>query len=161
VSLSTRDQFAPPGSSLIDSPIHIDPDAIEAVTWADAHLNESKSIWGDYLVYDTFGGFGHFPIHFNSYNVFQPTSLCNFANLTNKGQYIVTDVYLTGTYPPPVFPGTASDQPNGSYLPDYVDIAKFSANPQYFATLFQNSIFTIYVIVDEPPLTTCPVPVAP
>jgi hypothetical protein len=155
VALSTRDQFSPPGASLIDSPTHIDPDTIEAVTWADAHLNQSKSIWGDYLVYDTFGGFGHFPIHFNSYNVFQPTTLCNFATLTFEGQYIVTDVYLNGTYPPPVFPGTAGDQPNGTYLPDYVDIAKFSEFPQYFATLYQNSIFTIYVIVAEPPVTAC------
>jgi hypothetical protein len=161
VPLSTRDQFATPGSSLIDSPNHVDPNAIEAVTWADAHLNQSKSVWGDYLVYDTFGGFGRFPIHFNSYNVFQPTSLCNFATLTFQGQYIITDVYLTGTFPPPVFPGTAGDQPNGTYLPDYVDIAKFSENPQFFATLYQNSIFTIYEIVAEPPVSPCPTPASP
>jgi len=149
--LSTRDQFAPASSVQIDSPTHIDPNAIEAVNWAVAHLDQSKDMWGDNLVYDTFGGFGHFPIHFNSYNVFTPGNLCGISNLTNKGQYIVTDVYLSGTYGPPVFPGTAGDQPNGTYLPDYVDVARFSENPQYFAAVYENSIFSIYVIAEEPP----------
>jgi hypothetical protein len=155
VPLTTRDQFAPSGGILIDSPTHINENAVEAVDWAVDHLNQSKAIWGDDLVYDTFGGLGRFSIHYNSYDVFQPTNLCEVANVSARGQYIVTDVFLSGTFPPPVFPGTGLNQPNGTYLPNYVDVAKFAAHPQYFAMLYQNSVFTIYVIVAEPSTSDC------
>jgi uncharacterized membrane protein len=142
VPLSTRDQFAGKKGVLIDSALFIDRNAFEAVQWASNNLNHSKVMWGDELVLSTFGAFGGFRIHYNSYLLFNGTGFNQSqVNTTAVGMYVVTDIYLTTIFLPPEFPGSPANQPSTA-LTDQ-EVAKFTSNPAYFGVVYQNSIFTI------------------
>jgi hypothetical protein len=149
VPLSTRDQFATNSEDLIDSPMYINASALAAAEWASEYLSRAHSMWGDYLVYTVFGGFGDFRTVWDSYLLFNGSGFSPSAiSELHLGSYVVVDTYLTTHYAPPTFPGPATDQPTG-VLP-YADIAKFQ-NPAYFDLLYENEFFTIYDTVEIPP----------
>lgn len=146
VSLSTRDAFAAKSAALIDAPRYINGNAYDAALWAHSHLNTSAPVWGDYLVYSVYGGFGGMDIKFNSYTVFNGTSLAttNWSRVL-PGDYIITDVYETVNTPE--FPGPKIGQPTGP-LP-VGDVQKFRA-PAYFSLVYQDSLFSVYEVVKVP-----------
>jgi len=148
VPLSTRDQFASPQGVLVDSPNYINPNAMAAVNWASAYVSRDHAIWGDELAYTVYGGFGHFKTVYDSYPLFEgPTFSQDAVNRLHRGDLVVVDYYMTQPHLLPVFPGPLSDQPPGFVPAAYLD--KFS-NPTYFAPLYQNSIFTLYEVVNVP-----------
>ena len=171
VPLSSRDAFAPASSVLIDAPRYINQSAYNAALWAKAYLppsvynqnNKTWShvMWGDYLVYTTYGGFGDFEMAWNSFHIFAH-HLLNATNwtATRVGDYVVTDALMTQvtpTFPGPangVLPGAVT-QPNGPVLA--LNLTKFQFNPTYFEPVYKNPIFTVYVIIADP----CSAPGAP
>ena len=112
VPLSTRDQFAPAGEVLIDSPVHINQTVYAAAVWADDHLNQNRSMWGDYLAYTLFGGFGGFRMRYDAYPLYECSGfLPNAVQRLHVGDYIVVDTYLTTQVLQPEFNGNLTDQP--------------------------------------------------
>jgi hypothetical protein len=150
VPLSTRDQFASPSGVLIDSPMFINSSAYQAVQWASAHMNRSEVIWGDYLAYSSFGAFGGFTIHFNSYPLFNGT-LFNETLIADKsfhvGSYVVTDIYLTRQFIQPEFDGPSNSQPSAPLT--QAELNKFY-NPLFFSIIYSNSVFTIVKTINVP-----------
>jgi hypothetical protein len=144
VPLSTRDQFAAPQNVLVDSPMHINDTVYAAATWADAHLNPNHPMWGDYLVYTVFGGFGGFRLRYDSYPIFEGPGFNTVAVARlHAGDYVVVDRYLTTETLQPIFYGPLTDQPT-SPIPA-TDLLKFQ-NPLYFSLLYQDQTFTIYEV---------------
>lgn len=149
VSLTTRDQFSSPATTLIDAPRYVDPNALAAAQWAQTHLNRSHALWGDELVTTTFSGFGHLKVHYNGYPLFNGTGFNTTALAQLQvGDYVVLDVYMTTAYLPDEFDGPANEQPTAA-IPA-ADLQKFF-NPFYFSEIYQNSVFTIFVIDRIPP----------
>lgn len=149
VSLTTRDQFSPANATLIDAPRYVDPNALDAAVWAQSHLNQSHALWGDELVTTTFSGFGHLRVHYNGYPLFNGTGFVKSAvTQLSVGDYVVIDAYMTTSYLPDVFDGPANEQPTGAI--SAADLQKFF-NPFYFSEIYQNSVFTIFVIDRIPP----------
>lgn len=149
VSLTTRDQFSPGSATLIDAPRYIDVNAYDAALWGQAHLNRSHALWGDELVTTTFSGFGHLRVHYNAYPLFNGTGFARSAVAQLAvGDYVVLDAYMTSAYLPDVFDGPPTEQPTAA-IPA-ADLQKFF-NPFYFSEVYQNSVFTIFVIDRIPP----------
>lgn len=144
IPLTTRDQFAPPGTVLIDAPRYVDPNAVSAAQWAGTHLNHSSGVWGDQLVTTTFGAFGHLLVRWNGYPLFAGTGF-NRSSLAQLhiGDAVVIDAYMTTAYLPPEFDGPPNEQPM-SAIP-VADLQKFY-NPFYFTQVYENSVFTIFVV---------------
>ncbi len=152
VPLSTRDQFAqvPQGVS-VDSPLFINQTAYDAGLWASAHMDPTFPIWGDYLAYSVFGGFAHFSMVWDSYAMFSNTTInASLRARVFVGQYVVLDTYMTTRFPPPMFFGPNDDQPHKA-IPA-ANLAKFVNHPYYFALLYSNAVFTVYQIVNTPPV---------
>ncbi|HKS59883.1 MAG TPA: hypothetical protein VJS68_03805 [Thermoplasmata archaeon] len=149
IPLTTRDQFATSSSILIDSPRYVDTNALAAAQWADAHFNRSHGMWGDELASTTFGGFGHFVVHWNGYPLFNGSGFNRSAlsHLT-VGDYVVIDAYVTTADLPPEFDRPANEQPTAA-IP-VADIEKFY-NPFFFSEIYQNSVFTIFEVERIPP----------
>jgi hypothetical protein len=140
---STRDQFASASAILVDSPLHITPQVYATAVWAGSHLNRSDNLWGDFLTYSVFGGFGQFPMRYDQYVVFNGTSVSPVAwSVLGVGNYIVTDRYMSSETPQ--FYGPANDQPAGPMTSS--QLQKFN-NPTYFDTIYEDSTFTIYEVV--------------
>jgi hypothetical protein len=156
VPLSTRDQFAAPGEVLIDSPEHINQTVYGAAVWAESHLNYNHSMWGDYLTYTLFGGFGGFQLHYDSYPLFEYNyfSLLAVSRL-HTGDYIVVDTFLTQHVLQPVFWGPLSDQPSAPL--NESQLTKFD-QPRYFSLLYQDQTFSIYQCTDQLPPVGGPAP---
>jgi len=144
VPLSTRDQFASaPQGVLIDSAVYIDHNVYQAQSWAASYVSRDHAMWGDYLVYSVFGGFGAFKTVYDPYPMFNGTTFnANTISRLAVGDLIVTDVYETQPHLEPVFPGPVYDQPTGGFVPA-ANLAKFN-NPSEFAIIYQDSIFTVY-----------------
>ena len=156
VPLSTRDQFSQvPNAVSIDSPLFINQTAYDAGEWASAHMDPTYPVWGDYLAYSVFGGFAHFQMVWDSYDMFsnatfnEPLLLRVFV-----GQYVVVDSYMTNyyahnkTFAPPMFFGSKDDQPSGQI--QEANIAKFADHPYYFELIYANAVFTVYQVVNIP-----------
>jgi len=140
---STRDQFASASAIIVDSPLHVTPQAYDTALWASSHLNRSSRVWGDFLTYSVFGGFGQFPMRYDQYVVFNGSSVSPAAwSVLGVGNYIVTDRYMTSETPQ--FYGPGNDQPTGPMTSS--QLAKFN-NPTYFDTIYEDSTFTIYEVV--------------
>jgi hypothetical protein len=160
VPLSTRDAFAPANTVLIDAPRYVNQSAYEAGLWARAHLDPSTHVWGDYLVYTVFGGFGELQMTWNPFHIFEHR-LLNTTNWTGirVGDYVVTDVLMTQVTP--TFPGPANHPPSATRQPDApvpaVNLTKFQDNPNYFETVFEDPTFTVYLVIVDP----CMAPGAP
>jgi hypothetical protein len=170
VPLSTRDAFAPASAVLIDAPRYINQSAYDAALWAKANLPPtlynasnhtwSHLVWGDYLVYSVYGGFGDFEMAWSPFHIFEHHIL-NDTNWTGirVGDYVVTDVLMTEVIPS--FPGPtnrvgfATSQPNAPILA--VNLTKFQNNPKYFQPVYENPIFKVYVVIANP----CNAPGAP
>lgn len=149
IPLSTRDQFATASQDQIDSPMLINHDAFAAAEWAAHHLSRTHKMWGDFLAYTVFGGFGDIGIVWDSYLLFNGTGFSPAAvAVLDVGSYVATDPYLTTTFSYPMFFGPGSDQPAAPL--SAAELAKFQ-NPAYFAVLFQNPTFTIYEVTAIPP----------
>jgi hypothetical protein len=149
VPLSTRDQFAPVQEYQVDSSTRINHDAYAAAEWAAEHLSRAHKVWGDYLAYTVFGGFGDLGIVWDSYVLFNGTGFSLQAiSVLDVGSYVVTDPYLTTTFSYPMFFGPGADQPSAPLTAG--ELAKFQ-NPLYFAVVFENPVFTIYVVTAIPP----------
>jgi hypothetical protein len=149
VPLSTRDQFSPVQDDLIDSPMSITPASYAAAQWASQHLSKAHTLWGDMMAYTVFGGFGGFHLAWDSYELFNSTGFAAGAvSRLGVGSYIVTDPQMFTYYSPPSFPGSANFQPTAALTAAEVD--KFQ-NPAYFAVVFENPSFTIYVTIALPP----------
>ena len=143
VPLSSRDQFAAASALSIDSPVHINQTVYGALTWAEAHLSKDHPIWGDYLAYTLFGGFGGFKLRYDSFILFNGTGFSSIAVASlHTNDYVFLDRFMTTTTVQPVFYGPTTDQPNGTISP--AELAKFSENPVSFALLYSDSTFTIY-----------------
>ncbi len=146
VPLSSRDLFAPDSAVPIDAPRFINMNAYDAAIWAQDHMNTSKHIWGDSLVYDVYGGFGRFRNAFDPYPLFNGTTVnTSLWPSIHPGDYIVTDVLMTEITP--TFPGPANSQPTAPLTP--AELAKFNHSP-YFMPIYENSIFTVYLIAYTP-----------
>jgi len=146
VPVTTRDYFTKADQLDVDSPLFIDHNAYDAAQWARAHMNASHAVWGDDLAYSVFGGFGRFHLRFSQYVVFNGTNISSDAwRALDLGDYIVTDVYMTVLTP--TFRGLM--QPIGPLDP--AQLEKFR-DPRYFATAYQDSTFTIYVVISRPAL---------
>ena len=149
VPLSTRDQFANPSQLDIDSPMYINENAKAAANWADTYVPKDHAIWGDYLAYTVFGGFGDFRTVWNSYPLFEGTTFsASGVGSLHRGDLVVLDIYMTSPHLNPIFPGPLSDQPAGGLIPP-ADLTKFQ-NPTDFALLYENSIFTVYEVTAIP-----------
>jgi hypothetical protein len=149
VPLSTRDQFSPKSADLIDSPMFIDQNSYAAATWAKNHLDLSNPVWGDMLAYSVIGGFGGFRMVYDSYPLFNGTGFnSSVVARMSPGDYVVLDPHMLTYFAPPMFPGTASEQPTTGINP--ADLVKFQ-DPAYFAEVFDNPSFTIYVTRAVPP----------
>ncbi len=149
VPLSTRDQFAQRNQVLIDSPVHINQTVYAAAVWAQGHLSNDHPIWGDYLAYTVFGGFGGFRLRYDSYPLFAGTTFNSTALVRlHVSDYVVVDSYMTQPVLQPVFYGPTSDQPSAPLTT--AELQKFD-NPEYFALLYQDTTFTIYQVVKIPP----------
>jgi hypothetical protein len=140
---SSRDQFAPPSQIENDSPVLIDQNDYALGLWAHSHLNGSVLIWGDLYTYSVIGGFGRFSMVWDSYLVFNTTTVSEaaWARIV-VGEYIVVDQYMTTKTP--TFYGPSSDQPTGPL--NIGQVTKFS-DPTYFDRVFGNSSFTIYLVI--------------
>ncbi len=151
VPLSTRDQFSPvPAGVQVSSPLFVNASTYRAAIWANSHLNTSRPMWGDYLVYTVFGGFGHFPIVWNSYPAFATTTFnASLLARFQVGQYIVTDALMTRPFAAPMFYGPGNEQPVGG-IPA-VNLAKYRL-PSDFQVVYEDPTFTIYCIVQLPPV---------
>ncbi len=136
----SRDQYQPTKSLAINSPMYVTPALFEDGVWARTHLNQSDHLWGDMLAYDVYGAIGGFHVPFSTYDVFNGTVFTpnNTARL-HLGEYVVTDIYDTQLRAD--FLGSSSVQTHGALLPGQVD--KFD-NASYFATVYADSVFTIY-----------------
>jgi hypothetical protein len=144
VPYSTRDQLAAPSALITESPLHIDPYSFTLATWAHTHLTSSTWVWGDYLTYSVFGGFGQFNMQFDQYSIFNGTTIPLSAwALVTVGSYVVVDKYMTTSTPQ--FPGPI--QPTGPLTS--AQLAKFN-NPEFFNLVYQDSTFTIYEVVAVP-----------
>jgi hypothetical protein len=149
VPLSIRDQFAPSSEYQLDSPMFINHDAYAAAEWAEAHMARDHGVWGDYLAYTVFGGFADLKIQWDAYLIFNGTGFSQQAVYQlNVGDYIVTDRYLTTFYTNPMFFGPTNDQPSAPL--STAELAKFQ-NTAYFSVIFENPVFTIYVVTAIPP----------
>lgn len=149
VPLSTRDQFATQSQLLDDSPMFITQNAYLASQFANQYLAHNHAIWGDMLSYTTFGGFGDFKLVWDSYPLFNGTGFnATVLQRLHLGSYVVTDVLMTRISAPPVFPGPNNEQPSTPLLP--AEVAKFD-NTAYFAPVYSNPVFTIYIITAIPP----------
>ncbi|HEV2429318.1 MAG TPA: hypothetical protein VGV64_05675, partial [Thermoplasmata archaeon] len=149
IPLTTRDQFAPPTTVLIDAPRYVDPNALATAQWADAHLNHAHGVWGDELVTTTFAGFGHLKVRWNGYPLFNGSGFNRSALAqVGLGDYVVIDAYMTTAYSPPEFDGPLSEQPTTA-IPT-ASVEKFF-NPFYFSEIYQNAVFTIFEVVRLPP----------
>jgi hypothetical protein len=163
VPLSTRDAFAPASSVLIDAPRYINDSAYDAALWAKANLpppvynttshNWSRLMWGDYLVYSVYGGFGDFQMAWNPFHIFEHQSL-SATNWTGMrvGDYVVIDSLMTHVIP--TFVGPANQYPHPVAQPSEAvssaNLTKFPDNPTYFQSVFQNPTFTVYVVIVNP-----------
>ena len=144
VPYSTRDQLASSSELITESPLHIEPYAYSLAEWAHLHLTASSWVWGDYLTYSVFGGFGQFNMQFNQYMIFNGTTIPLFVwSFVTVGTYIVVDKYMTTTTPQ--FPGDL--EPTGPLSPGQVE--KFN-NPAFFDLVYQDSTFTIYQVIGIP-----------
>ncbi len=144
VPYSTRDQFSPPDELITESPIHIDPQVYQLGVWAHSHLTASSQVWGDYLTYSVFGGFGQFGMEFNQYALYNGTTIPFYVWLmVSLGAYVVVDKYMTTTTPQ--FPGAL--EPTAPLTS--AQLEKFN-DPQYFDLIYQDSTFTIYQVIAEP-----------
>jgi hypothetical protein len=146
VPLSTRDAFAPKSAALIDAPRYVNGNGYQAALWAQSHLNASAKVWGDYLAYSVFGGFGDMRMTFDSFTVFNGSTVAgtNWSRVV-PGDYIVTDVYMTSITPE--FPGPSLEQPRAPLPLAAVD--KFN-DPAYFARVYEDSLFNVYLVVAVP-----------
>ncbi|MFZ1023532.1 MAG: hypothetical protein WAN87_05305 [Thermoplasmata archaeon] len=143
VPYSSRDQFAPTSQIEDDSPVLINGNDYAVAVWAHTHLNRSVMVWGDYFTYAVLGGFGAFNVGWDGYLPFNGTTVSESAwALLKVGQYIVVDQYMTTKTPE--FYGPADDQPTGPL--NEAQITKFN-NPTYFDRVFDNSRFTIYMVI--------------
>lgn len=148
----SRDQFQPPHLLTVNSPLHLTPATYQDGVWARAHLSDSVHVWGDLLVFDVYSGFGGIPMAYNSYDVFSnqtPNGLSapfpgNFTRL-HVGDYIVTDVYDTQIAP--TFYGVGTDQPSGPLT--HAQLSRFN-DTAYFAVLFVDPVFTVYLVTAVP-----------
>jgi hypothetical protein len=153
VPLSTRDAFAPANAAIIDAPRYINVSAYDAALWAKAHLTSSAHLWGDYLAYTVYGGFGDFQSQWSPFHIFEHR-LLNTTNWTGirVGDYVVTDALMTQITP--TFPGPADHYPSPATQPNAPipaqNLTKFQSNPTYFRTVYENTIFTVYVVVVDP-----------
>ncbi|MGI0132382.1 MAG: hypothetical protein ACREDK_04740 [Thermoplasmata archaeon] len=147
ITITTRDQFAPSSTLLSDSSLFITQQAYHDVQWADSHLNRSHYIWGDYLVYSTFGGFGGFGMHYDNFYLFNGTSLSagQYGRLA-IGDYVILDAYLTKITPE--FFGPSTDQPSAPL--SIAEVGKFS-DPTHFHVRYTDSLFTIYEVTNITP----------
>lgn len=150
VPLSTRDQFAAAPSAIqISSGRLVNDSAYAAATWANAHLDHSGEMWGDYLTYLVMGGFGGFQLAWDSYPAFaNATFNTTLLHRMHPGQYVVLDAHMTTPYSAPMFYGPATDQPNGP-IPA-ANLVKYD-QPQYFLLVYTNAVFQIYEILSLPP----------
>lgn len=141
VPYTSRDQFAPASQVENDSPVLINQADYAFALWAHSHLDPSEKVWGDYFTYAILGGFGEFQETWNAYLPFQGTYVSESAWAALKvGQYIVVDQYMT----------TKTPQFYGSLEPTapltLQQLSKFN-DPTYFECVFDNSRFTIYLVV--------------
>lgn len=149
VPLSIRDQFATAAEYQTDSPMFINHDAFAAGEWAAQHLSHTHKVWGDFLAYTVLGGFGGLGIVWDSYLLFNGSGFSPQAvAVLDVGSYVATDPYLTTTFSYPMFFGPPSDQPAAPL--SAAQVAKFQ-NPEYFSVIFENPVFTIYVVTAIPP----------
>jgi hypothetical protein len=140
---TSRDQFAPTSQIQNDSPVLVNQNDYDLGLWAHAHLNPSSLIWGDYYTFSILGGFGRFNVSWDSYLPFNGTSVSEAAwALLKVGQYIVVDQYMTTKTPSFYGPGT--DQPTGPL--SVGQVTKFN-DPTYFDCVFNDSSFTIYLVI--------------
>ncbi|MGA8511182.1 MAG: hypothetical protein WB778_00430, partial [Thermoplasmata archaeon] len=135
--------FAPTSQIQNDSPVLVNQNDYDLGLWAHAHLNPSSLIWGDYYTFSILGGFGRFNVSWDSYLPFNGTSVSEAAwALLKVGQYIVVDQYMTTKTPSFYGPGT--DQPTGPL--SVGQVTKFN-DPTYFDWVFNDSSFTIYLVI--------------
>jgi hypothetical protein len=147
VPVDVRDQFAPPSSVLVDSPLYLDPAGYGLGIWAHGHLNGSVHLWGDYLAYSVFGGFGEFKMRYYQYELFNGSNISTTAwHALGIGDYVVTDRYMTQLTPE--FPGPPTGQPTGPLTT--AQVQKFDL-PPYFDRVYQDPTFTIYELLQKPP----------
>ncbi len=144
VPFSTRDQFAAPSAISVESPLHIDAHSYALAQWAQSHLTASTYVWGDFLTYSVFGGFGHFDMLYNQYSIFNGTTLpASVWATVPLGSYVVVDKYMTTSTPQ--FPGDL--QPTGPLTAGQLE--KYN-DPAFFDRVYQDSTFTIYQVVAVP-----------
>ncbi len=149
--LSTRQYFeAPPQETSIDSPLFVDGNARDAAQWARGHLNVTRPIWGDELVLSVYGGFGKFNMKWGQFSVFNGSSLDQQSwRSLSVGDYVVIDRYMTVITPS--FRDTVTPRANGPLSTSQVE--KFAHSP-YFAVVYQDSTYTVYMVVRTPSLPT-------
>jgi hypothetical protein len=146
VPLTTRDQFASSDSLASESPLFITPHDYDLALWAGSHLNRSSPLWGDYLAYDVFGGFGRFSMPYGEYPLFNGTNITTESwSRLPVGAYVVTDAYMTRYTPE--FPGPGSEQPTAPLLP--AQLTKFD-QPALFSVVYVDPVFTIFEVVHKP-----------
>jgi hypothetical protein len=139
--ITSRDQFAPASQIENDSPVLVNQADFALAAWAHSHLNYSAVVWGDYFTYAIFGGFGEFQEAWNAYLPFEGTYVSESAWAVLKvGQFIVVDQYMTTKTPQ--FYGSL--EPTGPLSAQ--QISKFN-NSIYFDCVFDNSRFTIYMVI--------------
>ncbi|MGI0155879.1 MAG: hypothetical protein ACREDE_07095, partial [Thermoplasmata archaeon] len=142
----SRDQLQPPNVLAVNSPNHITQAVYQDGVWAREHLNASGRVWGDMLVYDVYAGIGGLVMPFDTYRVFNSTSLtANNSLPTKTGDYVVTDIYDTTLAAD--FYGSRATEPLGPLQP--AQIQKFN-NPAYFSVVFHDSVFTVYQVTHVP-----------
>jgi hypothetical protein len=140
---SSRDQFASTTQIANDSPVLIDQNDYSLAVWAHSHLTGATLLWGDYYTFSVFGGFGRFNMTWNQYLIFNGTTVSETAWAQLRlGDYIVVDQYMTTKTPSFYGPGT--DQPAGPL--SVAQVTKFN-DPTYFDRVFNNSEFTIYMVI--------------
>lgn len=119
-----------------EMPSHLTLDVVAAATWAKEHANPSARVFGDSLVYDSFGGYGSFHIEDN-YLLYSATTIN--ASLEREvgfqlGDLIVVHAFLTDSICFSWFHTTPFNQ---------TQVGKFSASP-VLAKLFENGSVTIF-----------------
>lgn len=147
VPVDVRDQFAAREDIPVDSPLHVGAASYSLGLWARGHLNTSSYLWGDYLAYSVFGGFGRFQMRYDQFGLFNGTNITPAAwRALSPGDFVVTDRYMTQVTPE--FPGPTSHQPIAPLTA--AQLAKFDL-PPYFDLVYADSEFTIYEFLHPPP----------